>query len=159
MKELENLKEMYLDEIKKINKKGELTPADGEAAKKALEAITMIDEICNMDEEGYSERSYRGGSSNRSYGDRSYGDRSYNRSYNNMNSRRYMMPEMEYGSGSYNDGRSYRRGRSATTGRYVSRRNAIADMMIDKLEDLLRDAPDMETREAIECALEKLEQY
>ena len=36
MKELENLKEMYLDEIKKINKKGELTPADGEAAKKAL---------------------------------------------------------------------------------------------------------------------------
>ena len=41
----------------------------------------------------------------------------------------------------------------------MSRRNATADMMIGKLEDLLRDAPDMETREAIECALDKLEKY
>lgn len=127
MKELENLKEMYLDEIKKITKKGELTPTDAEAAKKALEAITMIDDICEVDEGEWSERSYR-----------------------NMSYRHNMMPDMNG---------SYRRGRSMTTGRYVSRRNATADMMIGKLEDLLRDAPDMETREAIECALDKLEKY
>lgn len=132
MKELENLKEMYLDEIKKITKKGELTPTDAEAAKKALEAITMIDDICDMDDGEWSGGSYRG------------------MSYNDRSGHRYMMPEMDMPT---------RRGRSMTTGRYVSRRNATADMMIGKLEDLLRDAPDMETREAIECALDKLEKY
>lgn len=149
MKELENLKEMFLDEIKKINKKSELSPADGEAAKKALEAICMIDEICDdTDEKEYSERSYR--------------DRlSYNNYSQNGNmSRHYPMPEMDYG---YNDGRyvsnrSYRRGRSNTTGRYISRHDG-ADFMIRKLEDLLHGTPDPETREAIECAIEKLEEY
>ena len=46
MKELEMLKEMYLDEIKKIHKKGELTPADGEAVSKALDALMKIDRLC-----------------------------------------------------------------------------------------------------------------
>ena len=149
MKELENLKEMFLDEIKKINKKSELSPADGEAAKKALEAICMIDEICDStDEKEYSERSYRDG-------------RSYSNYPQNSNmSRHYPMPEMDYG---YNDGRymsnrSYRRGRSSTTGRYISRHDGV-DFMIRKLEDLLHGMPDPETREAIECAIEKLEEY
>lgn len=121
MKELHELKELYLDEIKKVNKKGDLTPSDHDAVKKSLETIKMIDEICEMDSGSeYSERSYR--------------------------RRSYRMPEMDMRDG------YYRRGR-------YSRRNATADMMIEKLEDLLRDAPDMETREAIECALDKLERY
>ena len=72
MKELENLKELYLEEIKKINKKGELNPVDAEAAKKALEAIEKINEICESydDDEGYSERRYPMRSMNRN--NRSY---------------------------------------------------------------------------------------
>lgn len=144
MKELENLREMYLDEIKKINKKGELTPVDAEAAKKALEAISMIDLICSdMDENEYSERSYRSG-----------------RSYRGM-SRHYPMPEMDYGYGyGYDDGRySSRRGRSSTTGRYVSRSGDAVDSMIKKLDRMRMEAPDEETRKAIETAIDKLENY
>jgi len=63
MKELENLKELYLEEIKKINKKGELSPADAEAAKKALEAIKMIDDICYSDEHDQDMYQRRGRSS------------------------------------------------------------------------------------------------
>ena len=129
MKELENLREMYLDEIKKINKKGELTPADGEAAKKALEAICMIDDICDdMDEKEYSERSYRGPHMGRTYYPR----------------------EMDYSS---------RRGRSSITGRYVSRSGDPVDLMVRQLERMRMEAPDEATRSAIECALDKLENY
>lgn len=123
MKELENLKELYLDEIKAINKKGELTPTDAEAAKKALEAIEKINKLCcdeEYEDEGYSERMYPRYSMNRSY--------------------RSMMPEMR----PYDDHMSYseRRGRSATTGRYISRHagNGNDDMVIDdiiaKLENM-----------------------
>lgn len=146
MKELENLKEMYLDEIKKINKKGELTPTDAEAAKKALEAITMIDMICDKmeDDDTYSERSYR-----------------RNQSGNNM-SRHYPMPDMGYGYG-YDDGRyssrySSRRGRGSN-GRYVSRSGDGVDSMIRKLENMKMEAPDDETRYAIDLTIEKLENY
>lgn len=127
MRELENLREMYLDEIKKINKKGELTPVDAEAAKKALEAITMIDMICcDEDESGYSERSYR-----------------RNQSGMNM-SRHYPMPDMDY---------------SSRRGRYVSRSGDAVDGMIRKLEHMRMEAPDEESRRAIETAIDKLENY
>ena len=131
MKELENLKELYLEEIKRINKKGELTPADSEAAKCALEAIEKIDGICERyeEEEGYSERySTRG------------------------RSRAYMMPDVDpmY---------SERRGRSATTGRYVSRNSGAVDHMIQKLEHMKMDAPDRETEIAIDKVIDKLEAY
>lgn len=129
MKELENLKEMYLDEIKKINKKGELTPADGEAAKKALEAICMIDDICDdMEEKEYSERSYRGPHTGRTYYPR----------------------EIDYSS---------RRGRSSVTGRYVSRSGDQVESMVRQLERMRMEAPDEATRSAIECALDRLESY
>lgn len=132
MKELENLREMYLDEIKKINKKGELTPADGEAAKKALEAICMIDDICDdMDEKEYSERSY--------------GKADYMRGRNV-----YYPREMDYSS---------RRGRSSITGRYVSRSGDPVESMVRQLERMRMEAPDEATRSAIECALDKLENY
>ena len=122
MKELENLKELYLDEIRKITKKGELTPADAEAAKKALEAIEKIDKICCDEDPEYMEAG---------------------------RSMRYSMPEMYQ-----------RRGRSSTTGRYISRSNeATVDRMIHKLEDMRMDAPDSETRMAISRAINELEAY
>ena len=130
MKELENLKELYLDEIKAINKKGELTPTDAEAAKKALEAIEKINKLCcdeEYEDEGYSERMYPRYSRNSSYrGDYSYTNRS-------------MMPEMRpYDYDDYSE----RRGRSSTTGRYISRHgspdydNEVIDSIIMKLENM-----------------------
>lgn len=134
MKELENLKDLYLEEIKKINKKGELTPTDAEAAKKALEAIEKINEICEMaswDEDEYSERyypSYRGGRSMRSYDH---------------------MPDV-----------SMRRGRSAMTGRYVSRADSpTVDRMVSRLEEMKHDAPDERSMRAIDRAIDTLYNY
>ena len=46
MKELEKLKDLFMEEISTITKKGTLTPADGEAAKIALEALNLYNCIC-----------------------------------------------------------------------------------------------------------------
>lgn len=143
MKELEDLKELYLEEIKKINKKGELTPADAEAAKKCLEAIEKIEEICceHEDEEGYSERSYPRRSMNRS------------RTYPMYNNRSMMMPEVYHGD------YSERRGRDSM-GRYTSRSHGeTVKHMIYELEDMHMDAPDMRTRETISQAIDRLRNY
>lgn len=60
MKELDNLKELYLDEIKNIYKKGTLTPADSEAANKALDSLEKIRSLCEKEEaKQYSEAMYR----------------------------------------------------------------------------------------------------
>lgn len=50
MEVLESLKELYKEEIKKIVKKGELSPADSEAACKAVKAWHEINELL-MEEE------------------------------------------------------------------------------------------------------------
>lgn len=137
MKELMDLKELYLEEIKKINKKGELTPVDSEAAKKALEAIEKIHEICDYDEEGYSERMHP----------------RYARNHR-------MLPEVPY----HDDYYSERRGRNSL-GQYTSRRRDgysranTVDNMVEKLEVMLHDAPDAETRAAIEKCIDKLSDY
>lgn len=67
--------------------------------------------------------------------------------------------------GSY-DGGSYRRGRSATTGRFVSRASGRSmysrdysrdDGMREKLEQLMEDAPDDSTRQEIQRLISKME--
>ena len=171
LKALEDLKELYMEEIKKINKKGDLTPVDSEAACKALEAIKKIDEICcNSDyedemDEGHSERMYprRYPMSRRmpdmmhiGYGyDRSY-DRSYDKGYSDGYNRSH---DRGYSDG-YTDSYSERRGRSMTTGRYISRHAAPeVDGMIHKLEGMRVEAPNSEIRMAIDNMIEKLENY
>lgn len=137
MRELENLKELYLDEIRKINKKGELTPADAEAAKKALEAIEKIDDICCDEDDMHEEYSER---------------------YSEYMPYRRRMPDMY--PKRYSERYSERRGRSATTGRYISRRDGSSvDKMIRKLEMMKNDAPDSETMMAIDNVISKLEDY
>lgn len=155
MKELENLKELYLEEIKKINKKGELSPADSEAAKKCLEAIAKIDEICcdYEDDEGYSERSYQ----RHSYGRNGY-SQMYPAQYSPMY-RQSMMPDVMRNDYQMNDRYSERRGRDSM-GRYTSRSHGeTVDHMIRELEDMRLDAPDEKTRMAIEHTIQKLEAY
>lgn len=137
MRELENLKELYLDEIRKINKKGELTPADAEAAKKALEAIEKIYDICCDEDDMRDEYSER---------------------YSEYMPYRRRMPDMYQKR--YSERYSERRGRSATTGRYISRHDGSSvDKMIRKLEMMKNDAPDSETMMAIDNVISKLEDY
>ena len=137
MRELENLKELYLEEIRKINKKGELTPADAEAAKKALEAIEKIDDICCDEDDMHDEYSER---------------------YSEYMPYRRRMPDMY--PKRYSERYSERRGRSATTGRYISRHDGSSvDKMIRKLEMMKYDAPDSETMTAIDNVISKLEDY
>lgn len=148
MKELDILEGLYLDEIKKINKKGELTPADDVAARNCLDAMYKIDGLCRKyeEEEGYSERSYpRRSMMNRSRTYPMYGDRS-------------MMPEIGYDDYMYND-YSERRG-CDSMGRYTSRSHGeTVKHMIHELEDMHMDAPDMRTRETISQAIDRLRNY
>ena len=169
MKELENLKELYVDEIKKINKKGELTPTDSEAAKKALEAIKMIDMLCEdeiVKEPGYSERMYPRYSRN----DGGYSERRYSRSDGGYST---MMPETMYNPNmgpyysSYEGDRSMARGRDSF-GRYTSRNNGMsrnysrhstASHMVEQLEDMLTNTTDERKRMVIQNCIEELESY
>lgn len=124
MKELENLKELYLEEIKKITKKGDLSPADSDAACKALGALEKIHDLCKKEKEleyeEHSERMYPG-RMNRTHA--------------------YGMPEY-----------SERRGRNSM-GQYTSRR-AVIDSMVDTLESMRSEAPDDETMRTIERCID-----
>lgn len=156
-KALEHLKELYVDGVKKLGKTGELTPAEGEAGYKALEALEIIDRLCKEEEEKeYSQRmGYSQGFSNGPVYYSSSPDYSQNGMSMNggVSNRPYMMPEMGYMPNGYSE----RRGRSATTGRYVSRHGDPVEHMIDKLEDMRMEAPDEMTRKAIDRCIDKLE--
>lgn len=135
MRYMEDLKEMVCEELEKIAKKGELTASTLDAADKLTHTLKSITTTMAMD--GYSERggSYRGefeGATGPYAG--------------------------AYDGGSY-DGSSYRRGRSMTTGRYISRassRYSRDDGMKAKLEELMNDAPDEETRREIQRLIDKM---
>ena len=138
MRELENLKELYVDEIRKINKKGELTPADDAVIEKALERIEKLDEMCCRDEDDMHDE--------------------YSERYSEYMPYRRRMPDMY--PKRYSERYSERRGRSATTGRYISRHDGSSvDRMIRKLEMMKYDAPDSETMTAIDNVISKLEDY
>ena len=135
-KYMHELKEMLCEELDNITKKGELTAGSLDAVEKLTHSIKSIASVLAM-EEGYSERggSYRGefeGASGPYAG--AYDGRSY-------------------------DASSYRRGRSATTGRYMSRassRYSRDDEMKAKLEELMNDAPDEQTRREIQRLIDKM---
>lgn len=146
-KTLEHLKETLEDEIKKIVKKGDITPAELESVQKAVCTIDMIDNM-SMGENGeggsygYSNRNVAYRYPSYAYGD--YSER-YRDSYgDNYNYR-------SHDRGSYHDdyyhGDSYRRGRSPVTGRYISRGHeegysghSIMDRMVDRLESMYDEA-------------------
>lgn len=119
MKELDCLKDMLCDEVRKINAQGELNPTTLEVADTVVDIIKDIMDICEKEERmGYDEESsYRGDYSNYrmnpSYG---YYDNSYN-SYNNRGAR-----NNSYG---YDNGYS---------------RHTATDQMVNKLEMMMQDA-------------------
>ena len=152
MKELENLKELYLEQIKKIYKKGDITPQDDEAVNKALDRLIKIEELCGQEDEmQYSQDGYLQGYSQRGR-------------IPSMRVSSAYMPEMSTTMPYYNDGYSERRGRNQRNGQYMSRNDYsrhgdAVDGMIDKLEAMRMEAPDQETRRAIDRCIEKLENY
>ena len=141
MKALEHLKELLEEEIKKVAKKGDITPAEVEAMYKVVDIIKDIDTIEAMeeygedDEEEYSNRGYsrRGYSSRRSYMD---GGGSYRRGGRSSAYR---------GGGSYNR-RSYR-GYSMEESR---------DAMMSKLEEAMNEATTEHERQAIMACMDKI---
>ena len=136
MRYLEDVKEMLCEELEKISKE-KLNAGNLDVIDKITHSIKSIEAIMAMDEGGYSRR----GSYGRSY------DGSYDGSYE----------------GSY-DGGSYRRGRSATTGRYISRSSGRMysrdysrdDGMKERLEALMEEATDDHTRQELQRLVDKM---
>lgn len=63
MKELYELKEKLCEELEELARKQEMGAGDLEVIHKLTDTIKNIDKICMLEEEGYSEDGYGGGSS------------------------------------------------------------------------------------------------
>lgn len=130
MRYLEDVKEMLCQELETYAKKGELTAGSLDVIDKLTHALKSVETIMAMEDSSYAD----GGSYRGSYDGGSY-------------------------RGSY-DGGSYRRGRSATTGRFVSRYSGRGysrdDGMREKLEALMEDAPDDHTRQELQRLIDKM---
>ena len=115
MKELEHLKNMLCDEVRKINAQGELNPTTLEIADTVVDIIKDIMEITEKEGRmGYNdEGSYRGNYNYNTRPSYNYYDNGYD-SYNHRNN--------SYG---YDNGYS---------------RHTATDQMIDKLEMMMQDA-------------------
>ena len=122
-----------LDELKsKIKKGGKLSMAETEYMDTLAHAKKNLMKGEEMSEEGYSGMMYP----------RYYGD-------DRMDGR------------SYNEGRSYARGRNArrdSMERYSRGYSMAADGMIEELRDLMREAPDDQTRMEFQKFITKIEQ-
>lgn len=149
-KQLYELREMLMDELKSITSKGELTAGSLETVDKLTHSIKSIDTICAMEEAG--EYSYDGMSYARGRG-------------RNRDSRGRYSSE---GGGSYGQGGgSYRQGgNQSNRGGYSSRqymRNGGGysgddkKELIEELRDLMNEASDSRSKMAIQSAIEEME--
>lgn len=205
MKAFDDLKEILEDQMKRITKKGDITPQELESMYKAVDIIKDMQTIKAMEK---AEEEY-GGNSN-GYSRQGQGANAVNGGASNDYSNHWpyysyapvwnqsqpenpmMRGESNRGSyagragrdgdgdgrysetGSYNGGYdgsyapydgSYRRGRDARTGRYVSRdrgsyeysRHTEKERMLGKLESMMDDAKTEKERSAIAQCIDKLE--
>lgn len=131
MHELYQLKEMLCKELEEYGRKGEVTANTLEIVDKLAHAVKNIGKIIEMYEEE-DEYSIDGGNSYRG------SMRDYSRRGGRGGNRG--------GRGSYDDGNR----------NYYSR-DGRSDMMVDKLEDLMEDAPDERTRQEIQRLVTKMQ--
>lgn len=149
MNELYDLCENLKDEIKELNKKGDISPTELERAYKAVDIIKDIKTIEAMEEAGgsygdysndnYSRRMYRDGAPNNSYN-------SYDPSYDGGRSMARRGRDGD-GDGRYSEDGSYRRGRDAM-GRYTSREGGYSghedkQQMMRQIEEMKRKVEQM----------------
>lgn len=100
MDALKELKHVLEKEIEEITKKNDISPTELERLDKAVDIIKDIETICAMKDYGYDRE-----------------DEGYSQAYYP----RYMRDEGMRSRDMWEGGSSYRRGRDAMTGRYVSR--------------------------------------
>jgi hypothetical protein len=138
MNELYDLCDNLKDEIKELNKKGDISPTELDRAYKAIDIIKDIKTIEAMEDASYSYDYSRD-----EYSRRGSYDGSYN-SYDGMsNARRGRDGD---GDGRYSEDGSYRRGRDAM-GRYTSRdgysRHDEKEQMMRQIEQMKRKVEQM----------------
>ena len=134
-KELSRLKEMLEDEIRKVTKKGDITPAELENMTKAVCLLEKIRELEGSEDMGYQE--------------------GYSQT---------MHPRMHYGD-SYEDysgyrGRSPYTGRYVSRGSYDGHGysgHSINDRMIAKLEEMYDEAKTEHERETVNMWIKRLQ--
>jgi hypothetical protein len=145
MEDLYKLKDMLCEELEKYGKKGDMSAGTLEIVDKLAHAIKNIDKII----EKYEEEEYSG-----AY----YGD-TYEGGQGGMNGRRG-----SYRGGSYRDDsyRSYARGRGRgakrdSMGRYSSEGYSRHGDIVEDLRELMKDAPDEQSRMEIQKLVDKME--
>lgn len=158
MKAMQDLKDLLCSELDQIARKGKMGGGDLEIVHKLTDTIKNIDKIMMLEDDGYGD--YEGGTYSHGRGGNSYdgdsmryGDGS---SYANRGkhwvrghySRDGGMPG-DY-SGRRGDGR-----RRDARGRYS--RDDGKEHMISQLEDIMDDASDPQTQQAIQRCIEQLE--
>lgn len=135
MKELEKLKEMLCEELKKYGKKDDLTAGSLDVVDKLTHTVKNLDKIiASYEEDGYSNR--------------------------NM-PMYYYDDGMSYargdGRGRGSNARRDSMGRYSSRGGYARERGYSRDGIADKLRELMEDAPDEKTRMEIERLADKME--
>ena len=130
MHKLYELKEKLMDELNEYSDKEEMSAGDLEVVDKLTHTIKNLCKIIE-DAEEYSEAggSYEGGGS-------------YRNQYSNRGS---------YAQGGGRGGRGGNRGQRARRGGYSS-----YGSMVERLEELMDEAPDMRTRQEIERLINKM---
>lgn len=136
MRYYEDFREILDEEVKKMVKKGDITPTDLDYADKIFDIILDIEKLCGKDDEGeYGEYSQRSGYMRNRYAQRG-------NTGSDGNSYGMRMPYY-YDNG----GSSYRSGYS---------RHTAKEQMRGKLEEMLDMASSDKEREAIERWMEEL---
>ena len=137
---MKQLREMLCAELDEITRKGELTAGSLETVDKLTHSIKSIDTIVAMEEGGYSE-------------DGGYEGASYARG-RGRNARRDSMGR--YSSADYSrENRGGRRGYSRNGGYSM---DDSKDEMIEKLHEMLDDAPNEKIRNAIHRLINQLDE-
>ena len=141
MNELYDLCENLKDDIKELNKKGDISPTELERAYKAVDIIKDIKTIEAMEEAGSSRDgySYEGGQSNRMPYPMYY--------YDELGTSHARRGRDGDGDGRYSEESSYRRGRDAM-GRYTSRDGGYSgheekEQMMRQIEEMKRKIQQM----------------
>lgn len=135
---MKQLREMLCSELDEITRKGELTAGSLETVDKLTHSIKSIDTIIAMEEGGYSEDGYEGASS-------------YARG-RGRNARRDSMGR--YSSDNYS--RENRSRRDYSRNGYST--DDSRESMIEKLHEMLDDAPNEKIRNAIHRLINQLDE-
>lgn len=137
---LHGLKVLAMKDVKCTVDKGVIAPSEYPNLGEAIDILKDIETVEAMDR--YGETDYEVSS------------RAMPRHYE-MRGNSYGRDPYYDGYGSYSNGSSYERGRSATTGRYISRENENEHMRM-KLQDMMAATADPNERQALQRVIDRM---